>query len=535
MSKEIIIHHKLNDIQIAVTQDGNLSEIYFENPEKERSLGNIYLGKVTKILSGINAAFIDIGGDQDAFLHFSDIDETFEQTKENENKYDDEEGDYLDESISNEALRVQNKPNILNTSATFKTKTSGNIKFNLKEGQFVLVQIIREAYSKKGVRVTTKIGIPGRYIVLFPFSKNIGISKKIADLKERGRLKKIARNHFPKEYGFILRTVTENKTEQDILSDLNDITDIWKEIKLKIKDANSPQLVYHDLEFAKSVVRDHFNTQVKRLVTDSSKLYKEIIAYLSKNSAQLVDKVTHYQGTLPIFEYYNIQKEIDKLYQSRIFLKNGGYIIFDRTEAMTVIDVNSGRTKEKEQENLSFQTNSESAREICKQIRLRDIGGIILIDFIDMQNDAHRRRLFYEVKREMSLDKAKTVVFPLTELCLMQITRQRINQNVEEKTTDYCPVCEGSGKVQSKFITFNNIENWIKKFKHSSSEKRLGLFVNQSLAEYITSGDDITNLSKLMLKYGVKIDLRISPKIPLNKFRFYSLRQQKDITNDFLN
>ncbi len=539
MNKEIIIHHKLNDTQIAITEDGNLSEIYFENPEKERSLGNIYLGKVTKILSGINAAFVDIGTDQDAFLHFSDIDETFEQqknkdTKENNLNDDDDEQDY-DESISNEALRVNNKPNIINTSATFKTKSSGNVKFNLSEGQFILVQIIREAYSKKGVRVTTKIGIPGRYIVLFPFSKNIGISKKITDLTERNRLRKIAKTHFPKEYGFILRTESQNKTEQDILSDLKEILDIWKDIKAKIKDANSPQLVYHDLEFAKSVVRDHFNSQVQRLVTDSSKLYKEIVAYLSKNSAHLVDKVQYYQGTLPIFEYFNIQKDIDKLYQNRIFLKSGGYIIFDRTEAMTVIDVNSGRTKEKEQENLSFQTNSEAAKEICKQIRLRDIGGIILIDFIDMQNEAHRRRLFYEVKRELSIDKAKTVVYPLTELCLMQITRQRINQNVEEKTTDYCPVCEGSGKIQSKFITFNNIENWIKKFKNSSTERRIGLFVNQSLAEYITSGDDITNLSKLMLKYGIIIDLRISPKIPVNKFRFYSPRQQKDITNEFLN
>lgn len=531
MNREIIIHHKLNDTQIAVVEDGSLSEIYFENPEKEKSLGNIYLGRVNRIVSGINAAFIDIGTEQDAFLHFSDIDETLEQGRETNN--DDETNEDADD-IEREVLRKHPRTNILETQATFKTKSSGNIKFNLAEGQFILVQIIREAYSKKGVRVTTKIGIPGRYIVLFPFSKNIGISKKITNQKERIRLRKIAKAHFPKEYGFILRTVTENKTENEILSDLNEILEIWNEIKNKIKDAKQPQLVYQDLEFAKSVVRDHFNEKVNRLITDSSKLYKEIISYLSKNSEDLVKKVHLYTGTIPIFEYYGIQKEIDKLYQNRISLASGGYIVFDRTEAMTVIDVNSGRTKEKEQENLSFQTNSEAAREICKQIRLRDIGGIILIDFIDMQNEAHKRRLYYEVKRELSKDKAKTVVYPLTELSLMQITRQRISQNVEEKTTDICPICEGSGKVQSKFVTFNNIENWIKKFKSTSNEKRLGLFVNQSLAEYITSGEGLTNLSKLMLKYGIKIDLRISPKIPVHKFRFYSIRQQKDITNDFL-
>lgn len=555
MNKEIIIYHRLNDIQIAVTTDGSLSEIYFENPEKEKSLGNIYLGKVTKILSGINAAFVDIGTDQDAFLHFSDIDETLE-TKHHHLQKNDARGkgnnknkqiepyervedetevdDNVENEISNEALRIQGKATIIKSEASFHTKSSGDISLNISEGQFILVQIIREAYSNKGVRVTTKIGIPGRYIVLFPFSKNIGISKKITNSKERSRLKKIARSHFPKDFGFIIRTESENKSDEEITNDCNEIISVWNEIKQKISNATSPTLVYQDMELAKSVVRDHFNSSISRLVTNSNKLYKEITSYLSKNSKKLAEKVELYQGNLPIFEFFGIQKEIDKIYQSRVSLKNGGYIIFDRTEAMTVIDVNSGRTKEKEQENLSFMTNSEAAREIAKQIRLRDIGGIVLIDFIDMQNDAHRRRIFYEMKREMAMDKAKVVVYPLTQLCLMQITRQRVNQNVEEKTMDLCPVCEGTGKIKSKFITFNTIENWIKKFKISNRENRLVLFVNPSLAEYITSGDDITNLNKLMIKYGIKINLRITTKLTSDKFKFYSIRQQKDITNDYL-
>jgi ribonuclease G len=562
MNKEILIYHRLNDIQIAVTTDGSLSEIYFENPEKEKSLGNIYLGRVTKILTGINAAFVDIGTDQDAFLHFSDIDETLEtkhlqkqnqikneSKNKNKNRKPSEEDisndeepildetdteDNIENEISNEALRIQGKATIIKSEASFHTKSSGEISLNLSEGQFILVQIIREAYSNKGVRVTTKIGIPGRYIVLFPFSKNIGISKKIINSKERVRLKKIARSHFPKDFGFIIRTESENKSDDDITNDCNEIISIWNEIKQKISNATSPKVVYQDMELAKSVVRDHFNSSIKRLITNSNKLYKEITHYLSKNSKKLAEKVELYQGNLPIFEFFGIQKEIDRIYQSRVSLKNGGYVIFDRTEAMTVVDVNSGRTKEKEQENLSFMTNSEAAREISKQIRLRDIGGIILIDFIDMQNDAHRRRIFYEMKREMALDRAKVVVFPLTQLCLMQITRQRINQNAEEKTMDLCPICEGTGRVQSKFITFNTIENWIKKFVISNQENRLILFINPSLAEYITSGDDITNLNKLMIKYGIKISLRITTKLTTNKFKFYSIRQQKDITADYL-
>jgi len=327
-----------------------------------------------------------------------------------------------------------------------------------------------------------------------------------------------------------MRTVCEGKTEEDIKSDMADILQIWEEIKNKISGNTKPQQVYQDMEMANSVVRDHFNGQIDRLVTNSGKLYKEIRQYLSRKSQNLVDL---YQGQEPIFEFFNIQKDIEKIHQHQLYLKSGGYIIFDKTEAMTVVDVNSGRTKEKEQENLSFQTNSESAREIAKQLRLRDIGGIIVIDFIDMSNEAHQRRIFYEMKRELAKDKAKNAVFPLTQLGLMQITRQRISQNVEERTNEKCPTCEGTGKIQSKYITFNAIENWIKKFKLSSDENNLELIVNPYLADYITSGE-ITNLTKLIMRHSVKISLRTSYKISLDKFSFISIRQQKDITNQYL-
>lgn len=547
MNKEIIIYHRLNDVQIAITEDGSLSELYFDNPEKERSLGNIYLGKITKIVTGINAAFVDIGTEQDAFLHFSDVDFTFELQKNDEEKSITKKNNKSlkllskeirnevkkSEVISDEILRKKQENSGYRDELTFKTKASGEVKLNLKEGQFLLVQIIREAYSNKGVRVTTKIGIPGRYIVLFPFSKNIGISKKIVNEKERMRLKRIAKTYFPKDYGFIMRTVSENKTEEEIHSDVNEIISIWKEIEEKLKVLKEPQLVYQDLEIATSVVRDHFTPQVNRLITNSNKLYKEITQYLQRNSANLLDKVELYQGKLPIFEYFGIQKDIEKIHQSVIYLRSGGYIIFDKTEAMTVIDVNSGRSKEKEQENVSFMTNSEAAREIAKQIRLRDIGGIILIDFIDMKMESHQKRLYYEMKRETAIDKAKIVVYPLTQLGLMQITRQRINNNVEERTHEKCPSCSGTGSIQSRFITFNAIENWVKKFKTSSNEFNLQLIVNPYLSDYITSGE-ISNLTKLMMKYSIRIDLRTSHKVPFDKFIFFSIRQQKDITNEYL-
>lgn len=526
MKREIIIYHRLNDVQVAITEDGSLSELYFENPEKERSLGNIHLGKISKIVPGINAAFVDIGTKQGAFLHFSDIEST---TDNNLADSDDELEEVVEDSKSNKTKK--NNSSAIPTK--FKISKTKEIDLDLKEGQFVIVQIMREAYSNKGVRVTTRIGIPGRYIVLFPFSKNIGISRKITNLKEKGRLRSIARKNFPRGYGFIIRTAGEGKSEAELVRDANELVEIWQNIQGKVNNSKEPTLLYQDLEIATSVVRDHFTPDVEQLVTNSSRLYKEIIEYLQRNSPTLIDKVKLYQGKLPIFEFFGIHKEIAKTYQKKVFLKSGGYVIFDNTEAMTVVDVNSGRSKEREQELNSFQTNSEAVVEIAKQLRLRDIGGIIVIDFIDMSSEANQRRIYYEMKRELSKDKSKTVVYPLTQLCLMQITRQRMSQAVEEKISDLCPTCEGMGRVPSKFIILNRIENWIKKYKTKSDEFSLELVVNPYMLEYLNDGE-ISNLTRLMIKYLLKINVRTNEQIKLDEFKFYSHREQKEITNEYI-
>ena len=525
MKKEIIIYHRLNDVQVAITEDGSLSELYFENPEKERSLGNVYLGKIAKIVPGINAAFVDIGTKQGAFLHFSDI-----ESSPDINLNDDIEEI---EEPKEKRKSTSHKKEDSSISTKFKVNKSKEIDLNLQEGQFVIVQIMREAYSNKGVRVTTRIGIPGRYIVLFPFSKNIGISRKITNLKEKSRLRSIARKNFPRGYGFIIRTAAEGKSDAELVRDANDLVKLWQNIQEKVRTAHEPMLLYQDLEIATSVVRDHFTPDVEQLVTNSSRLYKEIIEYLQRNSPNLVDKVKLYQGKQPIFEFFGIHKEIAKTYQKKVFLKSGGYIIFDNTEAMTVVDVNSGRSKEREQEVNSFQTNSEAVVEIAKQLRLRDIGGIVVIDFIDMSSEANQRRVYYEMKRELSKDKSKTVVYPLTQLCLMQITRQRLTQAVEEKISDPCPTCEGMGRIPSKFIILNRIENWLKKYKTKSDEFSLDLVVNPYMLEYLNDGE-ISNLTRLMIKYLLKINVRTNEQIKLDEFKFYSIRQQKEITNEYL-
>ncbi len=556
MKKEIIINSATNEVRIAITEEGKLAEFFIELPEKERSIGNVYFGKVSKIITGINAAFIDIGRGQDAFLHFSDIDLSLDNlaTDEDEDEEDADEFDEDDEifedlnftdntktpepEIQDIALRkakTQTQKNNSDSLSTFKTKKMGNVQINLEEKQFVLVQIVREAYSQKGVRVTTKIAIPGRYTVLLPFDGIIGISKKIASVRERKRLRYLAKTSLPKGFGCIIRTAAHGITEDELLKDWENLLTKWSEIENKVKKSESPCIVYQDMELATSIIRDLFTKDVERVICDSKKLYKEIVEYLKWASPSLVEKVEHYDGKKSIFDAYNIEKELELTYKRKIQLPSGGSIVLDQTEAMLVIDVNSGKSiSEKYQEQNAFNTNLEALKEIARQIRIRDNAGIIIIDFIDVNNENSRKKLYLAMKKELSRDRAKAVVYPLTQLCIMQLTRQRINQNINEKLTENCPMCHGRGRIQSKSFLISSIERWLKNFRTHSKEFRVVLNVHPHVASYLTEGT-ISRLSKLMLKYFVKIKVLQNEHIPIDSFKFESVRRNKDITQEYMN
>jgi ribonuclease G len=446
MKKEIIINSTLNEERIAITEDGKLAELYIELPDKERSIGNIYLGRVTKIIEGINAAFINISLNQDAFLHFSDIDESlenlitddedeelYEKVKQKKNK----KNATLSIQSTNVSLRKSNvtkNGKIPDTKPAPKAHKRGRYQINIENGQNIIVQVVREAYSSKGVKVTTKIGIPGRYVVLMPFDDVIGISKKIASLRERRRLRQLARNSLPEGYGCIIRTAAHSISEKELRKDWESLVKIWKEIEEKVKKAKEPTLLYQDLPITTSIVRDLLNTDFTRVVVDSKKLFKDITSYLKWASPSLVNKLEHYNESAPIFEKFKIEKELELTYKRKIRLPQGGTIVIDTTEAMFVIDVNSGKSiSEREQEKNALKTNIEAVREIARQIRLRDIGGIILVDFIDMMRPAFRKKVYIEMRKELERDRAKTIAYPLTQLSLMQITRHRVNQNISEK------------------------------------------------------------------------------------------------------
>ncbi len=549
MKKVILISSAINENRIAITEDGKLAEYFVETPDKEKNVGNIYLGKITRILPSLNAAFVDIGLKQNAFLHFSDVDERFRQIiweeenekNENLNQITDVQSKIIDE-IDSLIENLDGKKNGKSKGKRTPDKQSNynfvenqqSLKLDIKENQLIAVQVVREAFANKGVKVTTRITIPGRYLVLVPDFKIIGVSRKIHSPQERKRLRSIAADVTKKEFGCIIRTAAIGKEIEELETDWSKLKETWEKIQKKMTNAREPMLLYKDMELTTSIIRDLFRDDIDKVVVDTKKMYKEIVEYLEDYSPEFINRVELYKGKTPLFDYYQIEKDIELTKQRKVPLPSGGSIIIDQTEAMFIIDVNSGKlVSEATQEINAFKTNMEAVNEIARQIRLRDLAGIIIIDFIDMHDPIHRKKIYFAMRRAMKKDRAKAVVFPLTELSLMQITRQRINLNISEKVTEVCPVCKGLGRVPTKAEVLTKIERWLKNFKSKTKEFRLRLYVHPHIAEYLTDGS-ISKLTKLMLKYFVRIKLVVDESLSLDQFKFESIKQDKDITKEFL-
>jgi len=542
MKKEILINAGANETRIAITEDGRLAELFVETANKEKMVGDIYLGKVAKVMPGIKAAFIDIGLGQDGFLHFSDIGNRFEEYSAMIG--DEEDGDEQKEPVAAEAAAAGDTtpappPQRPAPPPREQSRDRGGNhrpprkEIQLEKGQEIIVQITKEPVGKKGVRVTSEVSLAGRFLVLLPFDGKIGISKKISSFKEKRRLRKIVQAILPEGFGVIIRTVAEGKDDSSLTNDLKDLLNTWSEVEKTVKSEQAPCLLYKDMSTTSSVIRDLFSNDVSRVVIDSRKLHKEIRAYIKYTSAQLLDKIELHRDRRPIFDVYGIEKEIETTLARKVWLKSGGYIIIEPTEAMVVIDVNSGRyAAKKEQEQNSLRTDLEAAREICRQLRLRDIGGIIVCDFIDLDDERNKRKVFEELKKEFRRDRAKITVLPMTEFGLVQITRQRIRQAILHSFSEPCPACGGTGLVQSRTTTLNQIERWIRRFKSESRESRIVLKVNPQLADALRVGT-LSRLRRLMLKYVILIRLEPDPAVHVGEFRCISVKQGKDITDQF--
>ena len=542
MKKEIIINVTATEIRIAITEDNRLAELYVESPEKERLVGDIYLGKIARVMPGIRAAFVDIGHKQDAFLHFSDIGSTL---KEYSSLIGDEDSDVDTEDDGEEdgsspsggesrpPQSPQPPPRAPERQQGQRGRDGGRRSENpnLASGQDIIVQVTKEPVGKKGVRVTSEISLPGRFLVLLPFDGKIGVSKRINNFKEKRRLRRIVSSILPEGFGLIVRTVAQDQDEAALRQDLEGLIKTWRDIEQSVKSEAAPALLYKDMATTSSVIRDLFSDDVERVVTDSKKLYREIRTYVKTVSPNLVEKIEYYGRREPVFDASGIEKEIASVLNRKVWLKSGGYIIIEQTEAMVVVDVNSGRyAANREQEQNSLRTNLEAAREVTRQLRLRDIGGIIVVDFIDLQDERNKKKVYDEMRKEFRKDRARITVLPMTDFGLVQITRQRIRQSILHSFSEPCPVCGGSGLVQSKSTLVNHVERWVRRLKSESHEWRLILRVHPSLVDYLREGR-ISRLTRMMLKFWVYIKIEGDTKIPIAEFRMISRKQNKDITS----
>jgi ribonuclease G len=518
MIKEIIINSSSNQTRVAITEDGNLADFFVDYPENRRMVGDIYLGRVARVLPGIRAAFIDIGMKHDAFLHFSDIGD---RTKQFQDMLGDEDSD-VDLSDDDESKSGRNNGTAVVAPEPVIPK--------LRKGEEILVQITKEPVNNKGVRVTSSVSIPGRFCVLLPFDNKIGISKKISDYKERRRLRNIARGILPPNYGLIIRTVAKDQTEDAVKDDLTNLVKTWKTIEASAKSEEPPSIVHQDLSTTDSVIRDLLTPDISKVFVDQKKLYKQIKGYVQLVQPDLVEKIELYKSSSSIFDEFKIEDQVKTLMGRKVPLPSGGYLIIEHTEAMVVIDVNSGRyAKSKEQELNSLKTDLEASREIARQLRLRDIGGIIVIDFIDLEEDKNRKKIYDELKKEFRRDRSKVSVLPMSDFGLVQITRQRIRQNIMQAMKDVCPVCGGSGFMTKESHLVYDIEDWLKKFRRYSREFSLIIKCHPSDATRLQD----KKFTRIQLKYLVRLRIEEDMSIPMGKFRFYSKKKGIDLTEKF--
>ncbi len=506
MKKEIVINSSSSETRIALVEDGRLVELFVEHPENERMVGDIYKGIVENIVPGMEAAFINIGHEQNAFLHFSDVTE----------------------------MGVLYKGIIEVESDEEDVGGSKSVLDKLKTGEEIIVQITKEPIGNKGARITTELSMPGRFLVLVPYANNIGVSKKIESIREKKRLKNIAREIKPDGFGLIIRTVAEGKDEKILKGDLKGLLNTWQRIQKKAEKEKAPILLHKDLGMASSVVRDLFTKDIDKVNIDSRKLFRSILNYIKITQPQLKPRIEFYKKQMPVFDSFNIESDIEKSYDRKIWFKRGGYIVIDHTEALTSIDVNSGKfIGRKRHEENSLKVNLEAAKEIARQLRIRDIGGLIVIDFIDLDEEKNRKKVYDELKRELRKDRAKTSVLEISEFGLIEMTRQRIRPSLLFTISDPCPYCKGTGRITSKETMVTKIEQWIKRFKISSKERRLNLVVHPDIADFLVSGNG-NILLKLMFKYWIKIDLEEKDTIKTDEFYFLSKKRNVDITKEFM-
>ena len=507
--KEIVVNVATGETRIAILEDHQLVEIMVERGEGRRIVGDIYKGVVGAVLPGMQAAFVDIGMEKSAFLHVSDMRDVTAE-------FADLSGD---ESLGVAEGRRMSSPNV-------------PIQDLLKKGQEVLAQVTKEPISTKGPRVTTQISLPGRFLVLVPFSGSVGVSRKIEKSPERDRLKEIAREIRPPWGGLIVRTAALGVSKRQIKRDLKFLVKMWKKTNSIAGSHRAPALIQSEMGLTAGLVRDVFTSDVDRLIVDSRRGYKEISGYLRNVAPELKGRVEYYRDSTPVFDAYDIEGDIEKGLRRKVYFKKGGHIVIDHAEALTAIDVNTGRyTGKKDQEETILNTNMGAAREVGRQLRLRDIGGIIVIDFIDMASEGNRQKVVQELKKMLARDRARSKIYPISELGLVQMTRQRVRPSLLHQYTDPCPQCEGTGKVLSMDSIMLFIERGMRRVASSTREKRFKLVVAPELAVYLVD-EEGPRLRALEKDIRRSIEVTDERELSREEFRILSAKSGRELASE---
>ncbi len=476
MASELIINSTFSETRIAFLENGALTEFFVEWKNDRSIVGNVYKGRVVRILPGMDAAFVDIGLEKSAFLYVGDI--------------------VADMMMLEEFEETGTPP-----------EAGERIEGVLEEGQEVIVQVSREPIGQKGTRATSRITLPGRLIVLMSASEHIGVSRRIEDDEERKRLAAILKTIAPKGFGLIARTACEGKKEDELTADLDFLLRMWSGIQAKAKKARAPALLHHDLRLIFRVIRDLHAHGLKRIIVDDPVLYKRIEEFLKEYLPADHTELELFEEKEDIFDFYRIEVDISKLTQKKIWLKSGGYIVFDYTEALAVIDVNTGRYLGKRGlEDTILKTNLEAVKEIAYQIRLRNMGGIIVVDFIDMEKKESRETVFKALLDTLKKDRIKTFAYPISELGLVQLTRKRTRENVVTMLTEQCPVCEGAGYVKSRYIVCYEVLRKLRIMCRKGDGKLFDVHLSPEVAGLLVE-EEKAALEYLESSYGVKINI----------------------------
>ena len=475
MDRELIIDSNSSGVDIALLEDKALVELHKEQTNKKYSVGDVYLGKVKKLMPGLNAAFVNVGYEKDAFLHYLDLGPQVRSLNK-----------FTKLAISG---KIQKLP-LSEFRLEPEIEKTGKISEVLSVNQQILVQIAKEPISTKGPRIASEISFAGRFLVLVPFADRISVSQKIRSLEERKRLKRLIKSIKPNNFGVIVRTAAENKMVAELDSDLKDLLKKWNSIAEKLQKAEAPQKIISELDRTSAMLRDILNESFNSIHVNDASLTDEVRNFIRQIAPEKTSIVKHYNGSRPIFEQYGIDKQIKNSFGKIVTIKSGVYLIIEHTEALHAIDVNSGHrvNRDKNQESNSLEVNLEAAVELARQLRLRDMGGIIVVDFIDMTESRHRRQLYQKLKEEMSKDRAKHAILPPSKFGLVQITRQRVRPAMNLEIQEKCPVCNGTGESKPTILIVDEIENNLRYLIQEQNEKNLTITVHPFVYAHLSHG-----------------------------------------------